>query len=100
MINKIQKSEFFPEIKVGDTLKITFKNLEAKNLKEEFMIGQVIKLHRNQNNTFINLYSSVLGVFYNYIFLLDTKIISNIEIIKKQYYHKSKLYFLKSIKNK
>ncbi len=100
MINKIKKSEFFPEIKVGDTIKITFKNLEAKNLKSEFIIGQVIKLHKNQDNTFINVYSSILGVFYNYIFLLNTKIISNIEIIKKQDYHKSKLYFIKSIKNK
>ncbi len=100
MINKIQKSEFFPEIKIGDTIKITLKNLEAKNVKAEFIIGEVIKLHKNQNNTFINLYSSILGVFYNYIFLLDPKIINNIEIIKNKYYHKSKLYFIKNIKKK
>jgi ribosomal protein L19 len=99
MINIINESTFYPKFQIGDTIKINFKSQDLKNLKSESICGQVIKIHKNQENFFITIYANSLGVTFKYSFLLSLKYINNIVVIKHQSYRKSKLYFLKKIKN-
>ncbi len=96
MINIIKQSEFFPTIKIGDIIKINFNCLNIKNSKIESFTGKVLSIHKNEDKIFIKLYSYGLTISFNYICLLDSKIIKDIQIVKRQSYNKAKLYFFKS----
>lgn len=99
MINRIIESTLFPTLKIGDTIKVAFKGEDLKNTKLDFIEGQIIRIHKNNNNFFITINSLILGVNIIFTFLLNINLINNIEIIKNKNYHKSKLYFITRLKN-
>ena len=89
---KEQKKEDIPEIKTGNTVKVT-QNINGK--KQSFE-GVVIAQKHGKNNTGTIMVRSVLDkVGVEKVFPIHSPTIEKIEIVKKGETRKSKIYYIR-----
>ena len=102
-INQIEKTfikKNLPIIKIGDTVKIGVKIIEATKERVQFYEGTVIAKKNTSINTTITVRKIFQGIGIERIFLLHSPKISSINLIISTKVRKSKLYYLRQLKGK
>ena len=102
-INQIEKTfikKNLPIIKIGDTVKIGVKIIEATKERVQFYEGTVIAKKNTSINTTITVRKIFQGIGIERIFLLHSPKISSINLIISAKVRRSKLYYLRELKGK
>jgi len=89
-----------PKICVGDTLKISVKNLEGNKERIQHYEGIVLKKKHSSINETITVKKTVHGINIEKIFLIHSPKIESIVVLKSAKVRRSKLYYLRNVKGK
>lgn len=103
LLNKItfkQRRTDFSKFGVGDTIKVFIKIKEEKRERIQMFEGIVIRISGEGNSKTFIVRKESFGVWVEKIFLLNSPIISKIEIAKKGKVHQSRIYYMRDRKGK
>lgn len=82
--------------KVGDLVKISFKNLKESKAKQTFFEGRVISIRgQGENKTFTVRRLAAGKVAIERIFPMNSPAIDKIKVIKSTKVRRAKLYYLR-----
>ena len=102
-INQIEKTfikKNLPIIKIGDTVKIGVKIIEATKERVQFYEGTVIAKKNTSINTTITVRKIFQGIGIERIFLIHSPKIDSITITRSSKVRRSKLYYLRNLRGK
>jgi len=98
--NEIKQNDF-PDIKVGDVIKVHRRVKEGEKERIQVIEGELIaRKHGSQPGATITIRRVSLGVGVELVFPLYSPNTEKIEIVKKQKVRRAKLYYIKRAKRK
>lgn len=89
------------ELKIGDTLKITYKFKEGEKTKEQLFEGHLIKIRGEGENkmfTVRKVGKDKIGI--ERIFPISSPYISKIQVVKNGTVSRAKLYYIRGMSDK
>lgn len=99
MSNTIKVKE--TDLKIGDTLKITYKFTEGEKTKEQLFEGLLIKIRGEGENkmfTVRKVGKDKIGI--ERIFSISSPYINKIQVVKNGSVSKAKLYYVRGLSDK
>jgi len=99
--NKEQLKKKLPEIKPGDTVRLSLAIKEKNKEKIQIFEGVVIAIKHGQGiSGTITVRKIISGIGVEKIFPIHSPIIKKIEVTKRSKVRRAKLYYLRNIKGK
>lgn len=90
----------FPNVQIGDSVKIGVKIIEGNKERVQYYQGTVIAKKNSSLNTTITVRKVLQGIGIERIFLIHSPKIDSIDILKSAKVRRSKLYYLRNLKGK
>jgi len=101
IFNQLQLKKNLPEIRPGDTVRISQKIVEEDKERVQTFEGLVIaRKHGKEIGATITLRKVISGIGIERVFPLHSPTIENIEILKRGRVRRAKLYYLRKAKGK
>jgi len=85
---------------LGDTVNVGVLIEEGKKQRIQFYQGTLISYHRANRNSTITIRRIFQGVGVERVFLIHSKIIKDIEVLRHAKVRRAKLYYLRKLKGK
>ena len=99
-LEKIFMKKNLPNIKIGDTVKIGIKIIEGNKERVQFYEGTIIAIKNSSINTTITVRKNLQTIGVEKTFLIHSLKIDSINILRSFKIRRSKLYYLRSLKEK
>ncbi len=101
IFNKAQPKKELPDIRPGDTVRVSQQIKEGEKERIQDFEGLVIaRKHNKEIGATITVRREISGIGVERIFPLYSPIIKKIEILKRGKVRRAKLYYLRQIKGK
>lgn len=101
LFNKTYIKKDLPDIRTGDTVRISQKIKEGEKEKIQIFEGQVLaKKHGKEISATITVRKIISGIGVEKILPIHSPTIEKIEILKRGRVRKAKLYYLREAKGK
>jgi len=103
ILEDVQKSFLkhnFPNIQIGDNVKIGVKIIEGNKERVQFYDGTVIAKKNSSINTTITVRKVLQGIGVERIFLIHSPKLDSIKVLRSAKVRRSKLYYLRNLKGK
>ncbi len=101
IFNKAQPKKELPDIRPGDTVRVSQQIKEGEKERIQDFEGLVIaRKHNKEIGATITVRREISGIGVERIFPLYSPIIKKIEILKRGKVRRAKLYYLRKIKGK
>ena len=94
-IEKEQLKESVPDINVGDTVVVHKTIVEGKKKRIQRFQGTIIKIKGSNSRKSFTVRKIIDGVGVEKIFLIHSKLVDKVEILKRSKVRRSKLYYLR-----
>lgn len=99
-LEKIFMKKNLPNIKIGDTVKIGVKIIEGNKERVQFYEGTIIAIKNSSINTTMTVRKNLQTIGIEKTFLIHSLKIDSINILRSFKIRRSKLYYLRSLKEK
>jgi len=99
-IEKQQMKPEFPEVRVGDTVKVHMRIVEGEKERIQIIEGIVIKMRGSANRKTITVRKVSFGVGVERIFPIHSPRVEKVEVVKHARVRRAKLYFLRELRGK
>ena len=101
-VQALQNGRDFPNYRVGDTVRVSYKIVEGESSRIQAFEGVVIAKEKQKKdfNSTLTVRKVSHGVGVERKFLLHSPLIEKIEIVKKGVVRRGKLYYLRNLKGK
>ena len=96
-IENRQKRADVPEFRSGDTIQVHLRIIEGKKERVQIFEGLVISRRGNGNGAMFTVRKVIDGIGAEKIFLLNSRSISKIEVVKFGKTRRAKLYYLRDL---
>lgn len=96
-IENKQKRTDVPEFRSGDTIKVSLRIIEGKKERIQVFEGLVVSRRGNGNSAMFTVRKVIDGVGAEKIFLLNSRSIAKIEVVKFGKTRRAKLYYLRDL---
>jgi large subunit ribosomal protein L19 len=103
IITEIQKDQLktnVPNFSSGDIVRVGILIRERNKQRIQSYLGTVIAQHRAGSNSTITVRRVFHGVYIEQVFLVHSKSIEHIEILRHSKVRRAKLYYLRNLKGK
>jgi len=103
ILENVQKDflkQNFPNIQIGDNVKIGVKIIEGNKERVQFYDGTVIAKKNSSINTTITVRKVLQGIGVERIFLIHSPKLDSIKVLRSAKVRRSKLYYLRNLKGK
>ncbi len=103
LIDKVEEKQLKPEIapfNIGDTVKVHVVIREGEKERIQVFRGDVIARKRSSARETVTVRKVSFGVGVERVFPLHSKMIKEIEVVRKGKVRRAKLYFLRGLRGK
>jgi large subunit ribosomal protein L19 len=103
LIREIQQKYLkrdLPTLRLGDTVNVGVLIQEGKKQRTQSYQGTLIAYHRSNRNSTITIRRIFQGVGVERVFLIHSKTVQHIKILRHAKVRRAKLYYLRKLKGK
>lgn len=90
----------FPNLKIGNNIKIGVKIIEGNKERIQFYEGTIIAKKNSSINTTITVRKVLQGIGIERIFLIHSPKVDSITVLRSAKVRRAKLYYLRNLKGK
>jgi len=90
----------FPNLKIGNNIKVGVKIIEGTKERIQFYEGTIIAKKNSSVNTTITVRKVLQGIGIERIFLIHSPKVNSITVLRSAKVRRSKLYYLRNLKGK
>jgi large subunit ribosomal protein L19 len=92
--------QYLPDLRLGDTVNVGVLIQEGKKQRVQSYQGTLIAYHQSNANSTITIRRIFQGVGVERVFLVHSKTIKKIEVLRHAKVRRAKLYYLRKLKGK
>ena len=93
--DSLKTGDEIPQIKIGDTVKVSVKIREGERERIQAFEGTIIKMHGSGLNKTITVRKVFQGVGVERVFLINSPRIDKITVLRRGDVKRAKLYYLR-----
>lgn len=90
----------FPNLKIGNTIKVGVKIIEGNKERIQFYEGTIIAKKNSSINTTITVRKVLQGIGIERVFLIHSPKVDSITVLRSAKVRRAKLYYLRNLKGK
>jgi len=99
-IEKQEKKQETPQVRIGDTVRVHIRIVEGNKERVQVVEGVVIKMRGSENRKTVTVRKVSFGVGVERIFPIHSPRVEKIEVMKHARVRRAKLYFLRELRGK
>lgn len=103
LIDQIEAQEMkkeFPDIHIGDTVKVHMRIVEGEKERIQIIEGVVIRMHGGGARRTMTVRKVSFGIGVERIFPVHSPRVEKVDIVKRARVRRSKLYYLRNLRGK